>query len=173
MSFLIAVSIHARLATGDADGVTVSGGGERFQFTPVLRRATAGYKYRFGWHGFNSRPSCDGRLEPARLNIPLAVSIHARLATGDVSASFPRGGVPFQFTPVLRRATPAFVHLPYHVRVSIHARLATGDHSPAFHCGLVDSFNSRPSCDGRHVERRVRVDCHCFNSRPSCDGRRY
>ena len=121
--------------------------------------------------GFNSRPSCDGRLEAAtRIYNLCNVSIHARLATGDGQSS---------------------VYHSTH-RVSIHARLATGDMVGGilFRRGC---FNSRPSCDGRQfstirkyesvlfqftpVLRRATHDnalpcatC-CFNSRPSCDGR--
>ena len=32
-------------------------------------------------------------------------------------------------------------------------------------------FNSRPSCDGRHVRSLASSRNSCFNSRPSCDGR--
>ena len=54
------------------------------------------------------------------------VSIHARLATGDDEAYMRRRGKKFQFTPVLRRATRPLIR--YKPReVSIHARLATGD----------------------------------------------
>ena len=56
------------------------------------------------------------------------VSIHARLATGD----------DFQ----CKRGT-------FH-KVSIHARLATGDFQATLNLFLSISFNSRPSCDGRH-----------------------
>ena len=80
------VSIHARLATGDAT-VRASFDNARFQFTPVLRRATQ--EPRNGVHdtSFNSRPSCDGRLRAVGVGLGVVVSIHARLATGDVCRS--------------------------------------------------------------------------------------
>ena len=79
----------------------------------------------------------------------LAVSIHARLATGDAKYKRLQDAIKFQFTPVLRRATrphigavsdttfqftPVLRRATFHavaadevVEVSIHARLATGD----------------------------------------------
>ena len=104
-----------------------------FQFTPVLRRATRICKsifahggsfnsrpscdgrprlgVRFALHdSFNSRPSCDGRpFRRVRVKVDIIVSIHARLATGDLAFPFLFAVfVWFQFTPVLRRATNSF-----------------------------------------------------------------
>ena len=61
----IVVSIHARRATGDADGFHRVMAAKQFQFTPVVRRATALQKH---------------------LRLLRAVSIHARRATGDPRA---------------------------------------------------------------------------------------
>ena len=57
-----------------------------FQFTPALRRATRGaFRSPRCTRCFNSRPPCDGRpLFPHRLRRLRRVSIHARLATGDL-----------------------------------------------------------------------------------------
>ena len=120
-----------------------------FQFTPVMRRATACRHARRRSCSFNSRPSCDGRRDKNVITASVRVSIHARHATGDpkVSAKITkqavsiharhatgdgqrnrrkRGGV-FQFTPVMRRATAAGQGGRPRRAVSIHARHATGD----------------------------------------------
>ena len=97
------VSIHARLTTGDMRRLPQRRSAT-FQFTPVLRRATTRATTAQPTTSFNSRPSCDGRqLRKNRrsfhqfqftpvlrratlggaLQGSLAVSIHARLATGD------------------------------------------------------------------------------------------
>ena len=55
------------------------------------------------------------------------VSIHARLATGDLDPFPSDRPEVFQFTPVLRRATGHDDIMAQAVKVSIHARLATGD----------------------------------------------
>ena len=100
------VSIHARLATGDIKIIGSRSSIIGFQFTPVLRRATQNIGHDAHISGFNSRPSCDGRLHARKTGdkSPL-VSIHARLATGDAAAKAPAHKARFQFTPVLRRAT--------------------------------------------------------------------
>ena len=187
-----AVSIHARLATGDVVHklATLMA---RFQFTPVLRRAT-----RVG-------VAVDGRK---------LVSIHARLATGDIEVPYIVAGETFQFTPVLRRATPVCGAPATMLRVSIHARLATGDKlvpknfRPSFvsiHARLATG-DGPDRADARHAQvsiharlatgdadgsrerfleafqftpvlrratpRRRRCPTpRSFNSRPSCDGR--
>ena len=122
------VSIHARHATGDVSPrraheqpkfqftpvmrrATVSTGSVvpswLFQFTPVMRRATGVAQQLALRRGrFNSRPSCDGRQVVGRVGpAPLR----------------------FQFTPVMRRATKPAARLHPRARVSIHARHATGD----------------------------------------------
>ena len=80
---VLCVSIHARLATGDA------------KRREVLAQ----------FFGFNSRPSCDGRLAALMSPDAIEVSIHARLATGDTLHREKLLQNEFQFTPVLRRAT--------------------------------------------------------------------
>ena len=77
----------------------------------------------------------------------------------------------FQFTPVVRRATPNPQNQKgatpcFNSRPSCDGRRARERHKPGRRC-----FNSRPSCDGRLIviERGIQHDC--FNSRPSCDGR--
>ena len=131
-----AVSIHARLATGDILHYATLDN-ERFQFTPVLRRATArGNRHRY-LCGFNSRPSCDGRQK--RLSVDVRVFV-------------------FQFTPVLRRATAAESTQTTPPEVSIHARLATGD-DIVVKVGDGDdvSIHARLATgDGLAVERAVR-----------------
>ena len=166
-----AVSIHARLATGDAC---------RPEPPPSCSR-------------FNSRPSCDGRLLGLVDRLRREVSIHARLATGDNHDCVITGKVLFQFTPVLRRATPfaltsttwrSFNSRPscdgrrnniarrcggrgFNSRPSCDGRLSCVAYSTVEVC-----FNSRPSCDGRPLARTAWRASGCFNSRPSCDGRR-
>ena len=78
------VSIHARLATGDL-----------FKMPNISASLC-----------FNSRPSCDGRQPPrhssaANRRFNSRPSCDGRLP----SASRPSSVRPFQFTPVLRRAT--------------------------------------------------------------------
>ena len=100
------VSIHARHATGD------------------IRRHSNGTHY----NSFNSRPSCDGRRS-ARHCMSARSCFNSRPSC-DGRLSHPplrRCGALFQFTPVMRRATPTAR------RTSLRGR-----------------FNSRPSCDGRH-----------------------
>ena len=101
-----------------------------FQFTPVVRRATSisrsltPFQRSFNSRpscdgrleilvhetlaaGFNSRPSCDGRHRQGFLSrTKVEVSIHARRATGDQAGVFFTPLTWFQFTPVVRRATP-------------------------------------------------------------------
>jgi len=121
-----------------------------FQFTPVSRRATTGLRKTDISPSFNSRPSRDGRHGDRRAEILISVSIHARLATGDIrtepsvqgsavsiharlatgdgkAAKLEDVDPKFQFTPVSRRATKADESAGGRAGVSIHARLATGD----------------------------------------------
>ena len=178
--FLLKVSIHARLATGDCIVVVFH---IRDLVSIHARLATGDRLWR---QSVDSAP----------------VSIHARLATGDVY--FAAAGIDevFQFTPVLRRATcvrpcraatascfnsrpscdgrPQIVWLPWpsvwfqftpvlrratvrddradgDADVSIHARLATGDQTRKRRRRPGTCFNSRPSCDGRPL-------CAAFSS---------
>ena len=100
----------------------------KFQFTPVVRRATRGLRACRTFRSFNSRPSCDGRRCPpccrfvcrrfnsrpscdGRPPIPpprcqdrrfnSRPSCDGRLANIAITLT----GVVFQFTPVVRRAT--------------------------------------------------------------------
>ena len=168
------VSIHARLATGDA----------RFRECPLPPPC------------FNSRPSCDGRPGQAdgqqagrRFNSRPSCDGRPKVQTNAAEYRL------FQFTPVLRRATDetelndllwfVSIHarlatgdarptvLARCMKVSIHARLATGDARRTCRgCSCSSSFNSRPSCDGRPPTGQTNATPACFNSRPSCDGRR-
>ena len=188
------VSIHARHATGDTPLGKSPPSSRRFQFTPVMRRATGWVHPRQPPGRFNSRPSCDGRraagrtdprrdcfnsrpscdgrpLQDVRALQRLLVSIHARHATGD---------------PTEAGKDPEFA-------VSIHARHATGD---VWASGLRSDgvFQFTPvmrrateCADAEVVEVAFqftpvmrRATCEqprgClerggFNSRPSCDGR--
>ena len=72
------------------------------------------------------------------------VSIHARLATGDILTPHEFRLVVFQFTPVLRRATGLRRLWAY----------------------VVVRFNSRPSCDGRHAPTRSAVSGTRFQFTP-------
>ena len=120
------VSIHARLATGDY-WQSVRYALHKFQFTPVLRRATLDGVNDPSSLSFNSRPSCDGRHWSAMSYtaiIQFQFTPVLRRATGTRLRFMIL--VMFQFTPVLRRATlQATMQRVWHV--SIHARLATGD----------------------------------------------
>ena len=122
------VSIHARLATGDlavqydqtnwnegfnsrpsCDGrlaEAVKRHRERkFQFTPVLRRATICQgKVMQSYVSIHARLATGDGVEDCRQSIGI-VSIHARLATGDIMSDTTFVIGQFQFTPVLRRAT--------------------------------------------------------------------
>ena len=83
---------------------------------------------------FNSRPSCEGRLVTLTVDDEHIVSIHAPRARGDLTLL---GGLirkAFQFTPLVRGATKNSVIPPNN-----------------------SSFNSRPSCEGRHFRHFVRV----------------
>ena len=101
----------------------------KFQFTPVMRRATKQSFATIFASSFNSRPSCDGRPDvPGVPGGRRRVSIHARRATGDslramastASRCFnSRPSCDGRLGPLRRR-----VDLPV---VSIHARHATGD----------------------------------------------
>ena len=164
------VSIHARRATGDRRRRGLRRRGRfqftpvvrrathadadiqrlmEFQFTPVVRRATPTNHKKGRQRCFNSRPSCDGRPRHEPRGATVAVSIHARRATGDMPFALPRAPALFQFTPVVRRATLRAAVARSFASVSIHARRATGDTSTAMLIAGVASFNSRPSCDGR------------------------
>ena len=129
MFAIIAVSIHARHATGDERACRRRRRPPGFQFTPVMRRATRTRPCRSGRRtGFNSRPSCDGRLRGGVfLSLFVFVSIHARHATGDLAH------IGYSFAYIVSiHARHATGDLPTGkaqrvVHVSIHARHATGD----------------------------------------------
>ena len=123
-----------------------------FQFTPVLRRATR------------------TRVDLAQV---IAVSIHARLATGDPQAR--RGGQRsrrFNSRPScdgrLYGVIPEAV-----VVVSIHARLATGDASRASISSMSSVSIHARLATGDASSRPTFRTSSCFNSRPSCDGRHH
>ena len=76
----------------------------------------------------------------------------------------------FQFTPVLRRATCASTSCSS--AISFNSRPSCdGRHLRPFCEAFIASFNSRPSCDGRLDVLDVAGAAECFNSRPACDGR--
>ena len=122
------VSIHARLATGDdlLSGLQALSSlfqftpvlrratrNERetpmpapFQFTPVLRRATPYFHRAYNLIWFQFTPVLRrATLFPILTVFFNMVSIHARLATGDMLQDQDGLDYQFQFTPVLRRAT--------------------------------------------------------------------
>ena len=127
-----------------------------FQFTPALRRATRTTMSRARvCVCFNSRPPCDGRrFQRTLFTLPSSfqftpalrratqgcrpaslrpkVSIHARLATGDISRAWSRS------------ASRCFNSRPP----------CDGRPGPLSElCQLTQSFNSRPPCDGRQTVR--------------------
>ena len=99
---------------------------------------------------FNSRPSCEGRH--------VFVCRHSRNSV-------------FQFTPLMRGATDRYVVTSEVTFVSIHAPHARGDSAPNEGDKPINSFNSRPSCEGRLRTARESFILAGFNSRPSCEGR--
>ena len=145
---------------------------KRFQFTPVLRRATFMPCAPFSASKFQFTPVLRrATVQNAKRRPTKKVSIHARLATGDTipsstspSPSFNSrpscdGRLPFVlwFKPLsCFNSRPSCDGRPLergHARdepvVSIHARLATGDACRQTAVVRVGGFNSRPSCDGR------------------------
>ena len=106
-----------------------------FQFTPLVRGATLCGDRDRTIRCFNSRPSCEGRHFGNILRSIIGVSIHAPRARGDDLVYLPIDKFEFQFTPLVRGATQPLEGLKRQ-----------------------KSFNSRPSCEGRH---------HSFNS-PRC-----
>ncbi len=143
------VSIHARLATGDTPGgkrvivIMVSIHARLATGDPVVLDTLRHL------HRFNSRPSCDGRRVLLRrvrhrLRFNSRPSCDGRPPQSRTTLTTRL----FQFTPVLRRATRGRRDQDEVVRVSIHAHLATGDQAN-LEIGYAPSFNSRPSCDGR------------------------
>ena len=124
----------------------------KFQFTPVVRRATDDRNY-------------------ARKETLFQFTPVVRRATSPFV--FFAQSVMFQFTPVVRRATALRARYVGARQVSIHARRATGDLAGVRAVMTDKSFNSRPSCDGRPVLRTCSQSGKGFNSRPSCDGRHY
>ena len=162
------VSIHAPRARGDSDKL-VAIANQSFQFTPLVRGATVRDNDADRQTGFNSRPSCEGRLWRKSSCDRHDVSIHAPHARGDVLHAYERVAWWFQFTPLMRGATSA--------RSEPH---------------VVSCFNSRPSCEGRLFipvklpavlfqftplmrgatrSSRGPLRSARFNSRPSCEGR--
>ena len=122
----VGVSIHARLATGDDFRVV---GRQPIAVSIHARLATGDDRRRRSRR--SAQVSIHARLATGDVCATVVtfirvVSIHARLATGDIIVLLGKSPSPFQFTPVLRRATES-------------TRLLDS----------MWSFNSRPSCDGR------------------------
>ena len=123
------VSIHARRATGDKTSDLAAALDVAFQFTPVVRRATSPRSRAKSRKQFQFTPVVRRATSTTAVNgAYYIVSIHARRATGDLDDIFPGA---------------------FFIGVSIHARRATGDFAGDFCQDCSDSFNSRPSCDGR------------------------
>ena len=82
---VLVVSIHTRLATGDFLDDNKSAFYTLFQFTPVLRRVTAGVLHGPPHVGvsIHTRLATGDRAALVWSRGPL-VSIHTRLATGDI-----------------------------------------------------------------------------------------
>ena len=157
-----------RATTATADNIVL----DKFQFTPVLRRATRSHApYSRRTTRFNSRPSCDGRPIHSPQGAPGAVSIHARLATGDARSRPSATTEAFQFTPVLRRATVrwTFPWRKSEFQFTPVLRRATFL-VPLLHLeGL--TFQFTPVLRRATTSARTPHKISCFNSRPSCDGR--
>ena len=208
------VSIHARHATGDValGSLQISTQFQftpvmrratlhprrrrhhrEFQFTPVMRRATATWSHKIKGIRFNSRPSCDGRLNRClkiynylRFNSrPSCDGRHIQIGTNPYFASFQftpvmrRATLPrrdgderreFQFTPVMRRATIMLIHKIRDIQFQFTPvmRRATP--------GLFDTlaylaFQFTPVMRRATTPSILCSPSRSFNSRPSCDGR--
>ena len=140
----------------------------KFQFTPVVRRATSPVFHACGaiyvsiharratgdLHprhrppiraGFNSRPSCDGRPSlqfsgsaPPSFQFTPVVRRATKNRPNSVKFRL------FQFTPVVRRATARLACGVVESVVSIHARRATGDIFPTKNGKLCNVFQFTP-----------------------------
>ena len=187
------VSIHARRATGDRWARRSAKSLSGFNSRPSCDGRRLRFCNPFAIRRFNLRPSCDGRPEGGGVFGRELVSIHARRATGDkIQGAQALKVFTFQFTPVVRRATPLGLGR-FHRTVSIHARRATGDRLAISPVGAAmvsiharratgDSWQGNSNNMGVFqftpvVRRATRLPglwggwMLRFNSRPSCDGR--
>ena len=169
----------------------------RFQFTPVVRRATLPQPHlerprvvsiharratgdrRAGGASGRMTVSIHARRatgddERGRMFLPFAVSIHARRATGDIPCRqqiLRRNKVSIH----ARRATgdQCGCACQRRGRVSIHARRATGDDFTDWVDAMDAAFQFTPVVRRATARRSFLRRCRRrFNSRPSCDGRR-
>ena len=142
--------------------------------------------------GFNPRPSCEGRPPAGAIRAAAKVSIRAPLARGDdcglpvplvcsfQSAPLLRGATakrsamfppdPVSIRAPLARGDPHWSDTPEVVAVSIRAPLARGDVGALPALGRLSSFNPRPSCEGRRLERLRRAALSGFQSAPLLRG---
>ena len=135
-----------------------------------MRGATSPFPARRSSNGFNSRPSCEGRLASAVALGTDGVSIHAPHARGDRIVDLLHEQFVFQFTPLMRGATWTMQIGAGCVRFQF-TPLMRGATRRTVATMSMSRFNSRPSCEGRPVERVRDGTRKCFNSRPSCEGR--
>ena len=120
------VSIHAPHARGDQEQQEQFLE-HMFQFTPLMRGATSYAFYEIIRKVVSIHaPHARGDLCSSRFVASRSVSIHAPHARGDTEGHFTMRGAVFQFTPLMRGATP-------NSRATSEAK----------------RFNSRPSCEGR------------------------
>ena len=153
----LGVSIHARRATGDLRKVYKIGPFARFQFTPVVRRATWRSSSSIMPFSFNSRPSCDGRLARTDVRTRRSSCFNSRPSCDgrhEPSACRVVAAV-FQFTPVVRRAT-IWLSFPPSFRVFQFTPVVRRATPTAAEKRETARFNSRPSCDGR-LEQMVKA----------------
>ena len=144
------VSIHAPHARGDNNLPNWPWSLRLFQFTPLMRGATADGLKAMKLCRFQFTPLMRGATWSFRpLKTLETVSIHAPHARGDWDNYF-----------------------IYNLEnVSIHAPHARGDQPRKGHNQDRISFNSRPSCEGRHKNETALLRGRGFNSRPSCERR--
>ena len=118
---------------------------------------------------FNSRPSCEGRQINDITKSSDVVSIHAPRARGDTKHPIVNDRGLFQFTPLVRGATKIKRHYAVN-RVSIHAPRARGD---IFLHLFINStkFQFTPLVRGATSFLMLILIINSFNSRPSCEGR--
>ncbi len=122
------VSIRAPLARGDCSVDDLAAGLDVSIRAPLARGDAQELRWRARRHGFNPRPSCEGRRCCGVNFVPLKE---------------------FQSAPLLRGATVEYTKYTTVFDVSIRAPLARGDVKHACLRDGFQRFNPRPSCEGR------------------------
>ena len=146
----------------------------KFQFTPVVRRATDGFSLALASLMFQFTPVVRRATGVARAVEALAeVSIHARRATGDPMHNSKKSlHFSFNSRPSCDGRLVHGLRTSIAVAVSIHARRATGDDTAQHWRIHHHVFQFTPVVRrATAVLSAMRSSFASFNSRPSCDGR--